>query len=706
MITKAIRKARLDVERALEARYPIIHIVTDDFDEVCQIMERSFYNRNLWDFPEEAYTKGEPGVAYVRLKPDMKEEDLRCLTMGAGASRALLDGLDQLRGKLKETLCICQDELVDSAPENVLKEIIGNLDALQDQFGQTLQRHGGKRLYYARGDSYRDDGSFSEQTITLLEQYVELQIRAMRRYPQRGKAKPEEWPDSCVVLYGCDTVIPRSIERHVYRVDLMPLDEQDFAGILAEYGVKDKDAVRWYADWLAGFSESEIHAVLREIAAACDGAVSMINTIAKPVIERKKRERIKKHGKLEYIEVDEKMEIPDNMKNIREWLDKHKDSIRDTTSKSSDEITKGMLLVGIPGTGKTLAARSVAAALRLPLYQLKMSSVLAKYVGESDKNMEEVLEDVKQAAPLVLWIDEIEKALAGADGGDSSGVMQRLFGQLLTFMQEMNKTVFIVATANDVSRFPAEFKRNGRFDVRCCMPMPDHLECIGIMKKKLDQFLGCGEDDDLARELFAICCGMKDGANARPRFLTGADINAVVKELKVELGNVRLDRCVNHEDREETDKICKAMGVAAASVSMTGESKNLQSIRSIARYYRGMLDMPAMMTGKDVPLLCAERFHPQRILLGDHDNDEPCPTCMDKPENYDTRSQYDRWLFDAVVEQLDLLLAQELKNDDPHQYQKFMKKHREAHKGSSSVSEVHGEAQEGTQGIRKLIRPE
>jgi len=111
----------------------------------------------------------------------------------------------------------------------------------------------------------------------------------------------------------------------------------------------------------------------------------------------------------------------------------------------------------------------------------------------------------------------------------------------------------------------------------------------------------------------------------------------------------------------------------------TAETRNPQTIRDIAVCYRSMLNMSAMMAGKGSALISAERFRPRAITMVDHRKDGPCPTCMLRPDDYDRRPDYDRWLFDAVVSELDLLLAQELKNSDYEQYVKYMEKYRKAH---------------------------
>ena len=127
---------------------------------------------------------------------------------------------------------------------------------------------------------------------------------------------------------------------------------------------------------------------------------------------------------------------------------------------------RGILLTGVQGCGKSLAAKAIARNWRLPLLKLDAGRLYNKYIGESDRNFRKATAMAESLAPVVLWIDEIEKAFAGGTGsGDNDGgTSRRLFGSFLTWMQEKKDTVFVVGTANDLFRLPPEFLRKGRFD--------------------------------------------------------------------------------------------------------------------------------------------------------------------------------------------------------------------------------------------------
>jgi len=139
---------------------------------------------------------------------------------------------------------------------------------------------------------------------------------------------------------------------------------------------------------------------------------------------------------------------------------------------------KGLLIVGIPGTGKSLTAKATAGAFGLPLLRLDMGCVFGGIVGQSEANLRAVIQTAEAIAPCVLWIDEIEKGLSGSksSGSTDGGTSSRVFGSFLNWMQEKTKPVFVVATANDVTQLPPEFLRKQRFDEMFFVDLPDAQE--------------------------------------------------------------------------------------------------------------------------------------------------------------------------------------------------------------------------------------
>ncbi|MBD2683464.1 MULTISPECIES: AAA family ATPase [Nostoc] len=172
--------------------------------------------------------------------------------------------------------------------------------------------------------------------------------------------------------------------------------------------------------------------------------------------------------------------------NLREWLNRRRRLFTQEARSLSLPQPKGVLLAGPPGTGKSHCAKNIANILNLPLLQLDIASLLGSLVGESESNVKRALKTAEAIAPCVLFVDEVEKALSGQ--GDTSGVSQRILGTLLTFMSECTAGVFIVATCNDPSALPTEFKRKGRFDESFFVDLPTEPERVQILGIHLERF--------------------------------------------------------------------------------------------------------------------------------------------------------------------------------------------------------------------------
>lgn len=142
------------------------------------------------------------------------------------------------------------------------------------------------------------------------------------------------------------------------------------------------------------------------------------------------------------------------------------------------------MLVGVPGCGKSLAAKAIAREWMLPLLKLDAGRLFDKFIGESEKNFRKAIEMAEALAPIVLWIDEIEKAMVagGGNGEADAGLSRRLFGAFLTWLQEKKHEVFVVATANDLSSLPPELLRKGRFDEIFFVDLPDDTERASIWR--------------------------------------------------------------------------------------------------------------------------------------------------------------------------------------------------------------------------------
>ncbi len=179
-----------------------------------------------------------------------------------------------------------------------------------------------------------------------------------------------------------------------------------------------------------------------------------------------KKEIIEKEGVLEYYPVEESMDEIAGLANLKDWLEKRKNIITnpDGAKKFGLDFPKGILVLGVPGCGKSLCAKAVAMEWGLPLLKFDTANLYNKYIGETEKNLKNAIETSEKMSPVILWIDEIEKAFSSVSSDHDGGVSTRIFGTFLSWMQDRKGDVFIFATANDVSKLPPEFLRKGRFD--------------------------------------------------------------------------------------------------------------------------------------------------------------------------------------------------------------------------------------------------
>ncbi len=204
-------------------------------------------------------------------------------------------------------------------------------------------------------------------------------------------------------------------------------------------------------------------------------------------LERKKQ-HIEKSGLLECVGLGEEETHLGGLASLKGWLRRYSAGFSDQARKLGLRPPRGVLFVGVQGCGKSLAAKTIARQWHLPLVRLDPSQILNKYVGESEKNLRHVFEIVESVAPVVLWIDEIEKAFSNASGNDGDGGLgRRIFGSFLTWMQEKKDGVFVTATANEWAKLPPEFQRKGRFDEVFFIDLPNDKERLDILRIHLQK---------------------------------------------------------------------------------------------------------------------------------------------------------------------------------------------------------------------------
>lgn len=236
----------------------------------------------------------------------------------------------------------------------------------------------------------------------------------------------------------------------------------------------DKQAYEMLLGNLTGLSLTEVKRLARK-AIYNDGAITS-NDI--PEVLKAKYELLNSGSVLQFEYETEKFSDVGGFKNVKQWLKQRKQAF--INEVPGLKPPKGMLLLGVQGCGKSLAAKAVAGVWGLPLLHLDFGALFNKYHGETEKNLRKALDTAEVMSPCVLWVDEIEKALgtSESDGGTS----QRVLATLLTWLSEKTKPVFMVATANNIDALPPELIRKGRFDEIFFVDLPQHAARMNIFK--------------------------------------------------------------------------------------------------------------------------------------------------------------------------------------------------------------------------------
>jgi len=329
--------------------------------------------------------------------------------------------------------------------------------------------------------------------------------------------------ESALVLTGLHLDLPAAAAAHAASLPLPPPDREEFRQLLlavyrdvarrmpvrTELSRADLDRL---LDSLKGLTRMEAEKVLTK--ALVEDGVLTADDIQK-VFEAKKA-IVQREGLLQYTPAEEAMTDVADLAALKDWLAKRKAMMGNPQKAEAYGLSfpKGILLLGVPGTGKSLCSKAVATEWQLPLLRMDPAGLYNKYVGETESNFRRATAVAEKVAPVVLWIDEIEKAFT--QGREDGGVSTRVLGHFLSWMQERQGDVFVVATANDVTKLPPEFLRKGRFDEIFFVDLPDAATRAAIFRIHLARRHAPPEAFDLA----AL-------AEATPGF-SGAEIEQVV----------------------------------------------------------------------------------------------------------------------------------------------------------------------------------
>lgn len=324
--------------------------------------------------------------------------------------------------------------------------------------------------------------SFRGDAIFLLKDFhrhwgsVEV-VRMLRDLEDKFRQR-----DRAIVVTAPVVEIPVELEKDVARFALGLPTPEEFERLISSVAKEARGAValeqalpaavrRRLATNLVGLTLDEGRRVLRR----CLLERQRLDDETVTEVLVAKREELSRHGVLEFIELGERFSALGDLERLKRWLDQRRRAFTAEAGAFGLEPPRGILILGVQGCGKSLLAKAVAFEWQIPLVRLDPARLYDKFIGESERRLRQSLEVVSRMAPLVLWVDEIEKGFASSRSSVEvdAGLSQRLLGTLLGWLQEKRAPVFVAATCNDISALPPELLRKGRFDEIFFVDLPD-----------------------------------------------------------------------------------------------------------------------------------------------------------------------------------------------------------------------------------------
>jgi len=350
-------------------------------------------------------------------------------------------------------------------------------------------------------------------------------VRALRDLVQLFKFSPE--PRS-IILISPRTVVPLELSKDIQIIDYpLPTVKQ----LKERFDLRMPVWKNKYGDDCIALSSAEQEKLMRALSGLTFEEAE--NVLAKSLANNhrlevsdiaealsEKRQIIRKDGMLEFFESEESFKGVGGLELLLDWLDQRKRAFTEEYitlggKKIDLPIPKGILLIGVPGGGKSLVAKAVANAWDMPLLRLDVGRIFGGIVGQSEENMRRAIRVAESVAPAVVWLDEVEKAFPRTSGASDSGVSLRVMNTFLTWMQEKKAPVFVVATGNDISQVPPELTRKGRFDEIFYVGLPDVHARQKIFEIHTEGFPLSAPDHLLLAQ--------------QTRWYTGAEIEQVIK---------------------------------------------------------------------------------------------------------------------------------------------------------------------------------
>lgn len=491
---------------------------------------------------------------------------------------------------------------------------------------------------------------------------------------------------SCILLYGNVKYLPEDLMAFTAIVEEEYPQKWEIRKILEDMStIPLAEDVR--TDIMKDLSGFSLQNVVRRIqglleTAPINGKAAILDPgfRKESILTAKKQVLLQTSGILELQKPKDTKDKLAGMEAYQEWVKTYKDHMNDPDKFELERgipAPKGVLLCGVPGCGKSEAAKILQKEWQLPMVKMNIDQLMGGIVGESERNLRIALRQAEAMAPCILWIDELEKGFSGATGkqGSDSGTFKRMFGRLLNWMQDKKKACFIFATANDISQLPPEFFRSGRFDALYAVFMPTYDECIGIFSEQMrraeerkekqaeqlgqtvDRPLfepGCGQDNTPKSRmtLETIMGYFTQGDPGNVKFVSGADIMKIVSNALRGIDTTK--PITSSEWAAAVGKIIRpdlfpaSQEAGAPSFELNTQGGSFANLNSIAACYLRLIRgsfTPA--SRNDQVLIKSSDYH----VSWDTEN-ERVSACYEgtAPEN-----EYNRALYHAVVQRINRL---------------------------------------------------
>lgn len=350
-----------------------------------------------------------------------------------------------------------------------------------------------------------------------------------------------------IIILSPFLVLPRELNKEMTVLDIPLPNSDEFQDLINEIKSSTSSAVQLNKSESLSLSRAAHGLTLSEAENVFSKAIvcqKKLSPEGLSFILNEKQQIVRKSGILEFYPTGHNINELGGFSNLKKWLQERGRALFSSKAKQFGlPSPKGLLLLGPPGTGKSLTAKIISNYWKLPLLKLDFGKIFSGLVGSSEDNMRHALKTAEGLSPTVLWVDEIEKGLAGGKSSSSDGgTAARVFGSLLTWMQEKKTTVFVVATANDISKLPPELLRKGRFDEIFFLDLPseeERKEIFSIHIKRVGRNPASYNLDELAK--------------ASTEF-TGAEIQQTIIDALFRSFNMKSD--LKHEHIKESISKC------------------------------------------------------------------------------------------------------------------------------------------------------